>query len=203
MNPMSPTPVRRHPSVSRRIAAALAALAFTPAWGQWADPPRPDSNDPAVECYQAAIGGGREAYACDLAVQVARDSNDPRALSGALGNRAKVLANGDRLAPALDDLDAALDITPDNPDLHGNRGNLLLRLSRPADALVSHDRAVQLAQADPTAYYNRAFSYLALGDLERATDDVATAQALLPQRQPAGGPVSRADTAERGGRRAP
>lgn len=123
-----------------------------------------------------------DAYVCDLAVQMARDGVAPAALATALGNRALVLAADGRLEPALADLQAALEQSPDDPTLYANLGNLLLRMARPADALAAHDRAVDLAPGDPAGYYNRAFSYRALGDARRAQQDVAAARSLATRR---------------------
>lgn len=158
--PMDPQP-------TRPAAAAPAGPLAAPL----ADP----ADDPARACFATARDGGREAYACDLAVQVARDAGTPRALAAALANRSLVLARAGRLQPALEDLDEALAQTPDNADLYGNRGNLLLRLNRPVDALAAYDRAVALRPDDPVVYYNRAFGYRALGEAQRAAEDVARA----------------------------
>lgn len=140
----------------------------------------PPAAVPAPEaCYRAATTGDGDAYDCDLAVQMARDSGSRAALAAALTNRALVLTAEGRLEPALADLDAALAATPDSAAIHGNRGNLLLRLGRPAEALAAYDRAAVLAPRDPTSYYNRAFGHLALGDPGSAEQDVAAARELL------------------------
>lgn len=139
-------------------------------------------------CYQAARSRARDAYGCDLAVQIARDAGDGQRLLAALANRALVLAADDRLEPALADLEEALRLAPDDAALHSSRGNLLLRLGRTADALAAHDRAVELAPQDAGVYYNRAFSLRALGDPARAAEDVRAAGSRL-----AGSAVRRAD----------
>ena len=146
----------------------------------------PDS--PAMTCYRNARQGGGEAFDCDLAVQVARDSGSRTALAAALNNRALMLAREGRLEPALEDLNAAVVQAPDDPALHGNLGNLLLRLGRPADALRAHDRAVALAPDAAAGYYNRAFSYLALSELDRAGQDVAAARSLIGRQNPVAAP---------------
>lgn len=147
---------------------------------------RPSRERPPPEaCYRAAREGREDAYVCDLAVQIARDSGSPQAVAAALANRALVLAREGRLEPALADLDAALAETPDDPVLHGNRGNLLLRAGRPAEALAAHSRAVELAPQDPANYYNRAFSFLALGEPQQAEREVEAARVLLERRRAA------------------
>jgi len=181
---------------------ALLAVAGT-AWAQTPDPEPPSApaepvepwdgepgparpaapSAPDMDCYQAARQRQGDAYVCDLAVQMARDGASRAGLAAALANRALVLAREGRLDPALEDLNAALAQTPDDPALHGNLGNLLLRLGRPRDALAAHDRAVELAPRDARGYYNRAFSYLALADTVRAEQDVAAARALLARRR--------------------
>ncbi len=134
--------------------------------------------DPAGACFEAASAGGRDAYVCDLAVQMARDSGDGPALAAALANRSLVLSTAGRLQPALDDVSEALTLTPTAADLHGNLGNLLLRLGRPSEALNAHDRAIELSPEDPVGYYNRAFSYLALGQPQLADRDLSAARML-------------------------
>lgn len=138
--------------------------------------------EPPLLCYRAARDGHGEAFDCDLAVQMARDSGSPQALAAALSNRALVLTREGRLEPALADLDAAVSATPDNPAVHGNRGNLLLRMGRPDEALAAHHRAVQLAPQDPQGYYNLAFSYIALGEPQQAERELDTVRALLERR---------------------
>jgi predicted Zn-dependent protease len=171
------------------LAAGTALLlAGVPASGE--SPGSRDAADPPTACYRAAVDAGSDVYPCDLAVQMARDGFDARELAAALANRAMVLLRAGRLQAALQDLDAAVQATPDNAQLHGNRGNLLLRLNRPTEALAAHDRAVALAPRDPASYYNRAFSYQALGDSPRASADVASAEVLLSGAPRAGGGAS-------------
>jgi len=149
-----------------------------------------EEENPAARCYYAARSGAARSsgadeatYACDLAVRMARDAaaaGGNTVVVAALTNRALVLARTGRPEPALEDMDAALALAPDDPRLHGNRGNLLLRLERLEDALAAHDRAVTLAPRDPAVYYNRAFVYRALGEPALAAEDVARARQLLP-----------------------
>jgi predicted Zn-dependent protease len=157
---------------------ALLVLAATTGWGEAPQLSTPVT-EPRDDCYRAATEGARDAYPCDLAVQIARDGGDSRELAAALANRAMVLVHARRLDAALEDLNAAVQAAPESADLHGNRGNLLLRMNRAAEALAAHQRAVALAPDDPAVYYNRAFSHLALGDSARAAADVESARVLL------------------------
>lgn len=146
-------------------------------------------------CYEAARSRARDAYACDLAVQVARDAGDRQRLVAALANRALVLTADGRLEPALADLEEALELAPDDAALHSHRGNLLLRLGRAADALAAHDRAVELAPQDAGVYYNRAFSLRALGDSAEAAEDVRAARSRLIEREVRGADIPAGDAA--------
>lgn len=165
-------------------AASVALGVLCPAGIAVAADPARDAGgaeiDPVLACYRAAIGAARQAHDCDLAVQVAR-SGGPRALAGALVNRALVLIRDGRLEAALEDLDQAAAATPDEALVYADRGNLLMRLGRPADALVAHDRAVALAPGDPVSYYNRAFAYRMLGDDANAVTDLERARQLLAE----------------------
>ncbi len=165
--------------------APAAAAEVRPAGGATQARPADSGAESAAErCYRAARGDESDPYVCDLAVQVARNSGSRPALAAALTNRALVLERQDHLDPALADLQSAIEQTPDDPALHGDRGNLLLRLGRPGDALDAYDRAVELAPDDPRGYFNRAFGYRALGQPERAAQDVQIARSLL-ERAPA------------------
>lgn len=206
------------PALLGPVLLALAALPGS-VWCQVAPDPAapfedlpalPEASDsPLLECYHRARGiagrpgravvqQGSDAYACDLAVQMARDSGSRTELAAALVNRALLLAADGRPEPALEDLNAALQQTPDDPAIYGTLGNLLLRLERPADALAAHGRAVDLAPSDPRGYYNRAFSYRALGEPARAEQDVAAARSLLERRR---APVRAPETPAPGGDR--
>ncbi|MDZ7668029.1 MAG: tetratricopeptide repeat protein [Gammaproteobacteria bacterium] len=163
-----------------RIGICAAAGLWAPAWAAEEavqEPPSLEARElrPHNLCYEAARSRAREAYSCDLAVQIARDAGDRQRLLAALANRALVLAADGRLEPALADLDEAVNLAPDDAGLHSRRGNLLLRLGRTADALAAHDRAVELAPEDAGVYYNRAFSLRALGDSAQAAEDVQAA----------------------------
>jgi Flp pilus assembly protein TadD len=162
--------------IGHRTLLLCLALAVAPGVSTSAGVP---PGNPLAGCYEAASAGGDDPYPCDLAVQVARDTGDPRLLAGTLANRAMVLTRLQRFEPALRDLNDAVAAAPDQADLHGNRGNLLLRMGRATEALAAHDRAVALAPRDPAGYYNRAFAYQALGDPARAAADVETARLLL------------------------
>lgn len=175
--------------VTAALALWLTSWAGAPVAAGAETPTRETAQTPAEVCYQAARDGGRDAYACDLAVQVARDAGDRAGLVAALANRSLILRRDNRLEPALEDLNAALGQAPDDAALHSSLGNLLLRLGRPGEALAAHDQAVALAPDDPGTYYNRAFSHRALGDTLRAEEDVAAARARLT-----GVPGSRGDS---------
>jgi Flp pilus assembly protein TadD len=128
---------------------------------------------PHQDCYQAARAGSTAPYACDLAVEAARGAQVPGLLAAALANRALIFTRDGRFDAALEDLNAALQLAPADPALHGNLGNLLLRVGRPADAAAAHDAAARLRPDDPLHRYNQAFSYRALGDPARAARTVA------------------------------
>jgi tetratricopeptide (TPR) repeat protein len=184
--PAAPEAAEPAGEAAASVSAAQASVPESPG----AEPPAEEiTATPAQLCFQAARDGGRDAYACDLAVQVARDAGNRNALVAALVNRSLILRRDNRLEPALEDLNAALGQAPEDAALHSSLGNLLLRLGRASEALAAHNQAVELAPDDPGTWYNRAFSHRALGDTVRAGEDVAASRARLNSM-----PVDRSDS---------
>ena len=62
--------------------------------------------------------------------------------------------------------------------LYAKRARVRYELGRPNDAIADLDRAVIIDNRFATAYYNRAVTYAALGDLQKALSDAAKAVSL-------------------------
>jgi predicted Zn-dependent protease len=150
-----------------RTAALLGALL-----GATAVPASAQPESPHDACFAAARSGSANPFPCDLAAEAGRSEGSDARLAAALANRALIFTAAGRLQAALDDLNSALNLAPDDAALHGNLGNLLLRLGRAADALAAHDTAVRLRPDAALHQYNRAFSYRAVGDADRAAQVV-------------------------------
>jgi tetratricopeptide (TPR) repeat protein len=83
-----------------------------------------------------------------------------------IGRGAALIALG-RHAGALEPLDRAINLLPQDPDAHVQRGVALLRLDRHAEALESFDRALAIRANLPEVLNNRA---VALAALDRPRD---------------------------------
>ncbi len=63
---------------------------------------------------------------------------------------------GGEFSKALDLLDQALALTPDDPDAHGLRGIALSQIQRPDEATAAFRRAITLSPTNAKAYFNLA-----------------------------------------------
>jgi predicted TPR repeat methyltransferase len=81
---------------------------------------------------------------------------------------------------AIDLIDQALAIDPDNAAGWSNRGNALLELKRHADALESYDRALALNPEHADALHNRGLTLHALGRTSEALASYDQALAIRP-----------------------
>jgi len=82
---------------------------------------------------------------------------------------------------ALNLLDKAIALYPDDPSAHSNRGNALRLLGDVLGAYDSYDRAVQLQADHADALYNRGCVALQLGRAEQALADFQAAQIQQPE----------------------
>jgi tetratricopeptide (TPR) repeat protein len=67
--------------------------------------------------------------------------------------KAQILANSNRLPDAVQTLEDARRLEPENPEVHGNLGSLYLKLNRLDDAKQQLQRAVELDPNFADAYY--------------------------------------------------
>lgn len=86
-----------------------------------------------------------------------------------------------QLQQAIDWINKAIALAPQNPSFHFNKGNVLLESKQPQQALASYDKALSLQPGNVQAHNNRGN---ALKDLQRFEEAVASfgqAIALEPQ----------------------
>ncbi len=95
-------------------------------------------------------------------------------------NFANVLHALKRDGEALDALDRALALRPDDANALENRGNALLSLGRPPEALASFDAALARDARRPGALIGRGSARAALGQLNEALADFDAALMLAP-----------------------
>ena len=87
-------------------------------------------------------------------------------------DRARILAELDRYAEALDDLDTAAGEAPEDDDLAAFRAAALRRLGRIDAALEEASRAVALNPENPSAWLEQALARLQSGDAPGARADL-------------------------------
>ena len=79
----------------------------------------------------------------------------------------------------------ALELKPDLAEAYGNLGKLAEMKGNLNAAVELHSRAIQLSPKSPLHYYNRAATYLNLGQTELAGQDLESALQLDPEFDPA------------------
>ncbi|MGH6864830.1 MAG: tetratricopeptide repeat protein [Methyloceanibacter sp.] len=82
---------------------------------------------------------------------------------------------------AIDDFNAAIQLSPENATVYNNRGNALMDLGHPDEAAKDFDRAITLSSNYGAAYNNRGNAYAALGQYDVAFGDFRKAVELMPQ----------------------
>jgi hypothetical protein len=90
------------------------------------------------------------------------------------------LARAVESARALEILEQAKRIAPDDPQIPSEEGRIYLRLSKPVQALTEFGRALALAPRNAEALNNRGAALLALGQKDAAVQDFERALAIDP-----------------------
>ncbi len=83
-------------------------------------------------------------------------------------------------ARALETLEEAKRIAPDDPQIPSEEGRIYLRLGKPVQALTEFGRALALAPQNAEALNNRGAALLALGQKDAAVQDFERALAIDP-----------------------
>jgi len=128
-------------------------------------------NDPALLATRAtvhsALGHAAKALA-DIERACALAPGDPALLT----NRGQILRGFGRDDDALHDFDEALDVESTYYPALFNRGVLKFNQGENAAALANFTAAIAAQPETGGGYYNRAFVYEAMGDLESAKSDM-------------------------------
>ncbi|MGB2931249.1 MAG: tetratricopeptide repeat protein [Methyloceanibacter sp.] len=85
-----------------------------------------------------------------------------------------------RLRAAMDDFNAAVTITPDDPALYNNRGNVLVSLGINEEAIKDFDHSILLFPRYVEAFNNRGNAHFQAGDYLTAFRDFSRAIELRP-----------------------
>jgi tetratricopeptide (TPR) repeat protein len=98
----------------------------------------------------------------------------------ALGNRGIARWRQGNLHAAIDDFNAALRLSPEEPMIYNNRGNVLLELRQYQEATKDFSQAIALLPNYGQAYSNRGNAKFLLGDQAGAIADYTRSIALMP-----------------------
>lgn len=98
----------------------------------------------------------------------------------ALGNRGIAHWRQSDLHAAIDDFNAALRLSPEEPMIYNNRGNVLIELRHYAEAVKDFTQAIALSPSYGQAYNNRGNALFLLGDSAGAIADYTKAVVLMP-----------------------
>jgi tetratricopeptide (TPR) repeat protein len=116
---------------------------------------------------------------CDEAL--ASDSLPLRDRQRTLVNRAVINLHLGLAEMALSDLQSAVDLGFDSPEIEMNRSAALIRLERYEEAVAAATRALEAGLRDEEkAYFNRAVAHERLGRIAEAYDDFRAAAAAAP-----------------------
>ena len=133
----------------------------------------------------------------DIALQTCIDALDTQQISstdlaGVYANLGVMYLRRGAHEFALAEIEYALELDPDNPELFANRGAAQLALRQYGPAIASMTNALSLGTEAPyKAYYNRGAAREALGDLHGALEDYSTALEIHPNWAPAEAEIAR------------
>jgi tetratricopeptide (TPR) repeat protein len=98
----------------------------------------------------------------------------------AFGNRGIARWRLNNPQAAIDDFNAALRLSPEEPMIYNNRGNVLLELHHYEEAAKDFTQAIALSPSYGSAYNNRGNARFLLGDHVGAIADYTKAVTLMP-----------------------
>lgn len=97
-----------------------------------------------------------------------------------LAYRAQIYTLAFRYDDAVADIDAALELDPENPELYVKRGNIILLLYEWDRVLENYNRALELDPVYADAYFYRGILYYSILERENALADFEQYLALAP-----------------------
>lgn len=99
--------------------------------------------------------------------------------------RAQELSESRRWAEALSELDAALEVNPENASWHAHRGYVLDQLERVGDAIAAYEHSLKLHSDDVDVATALGIDLIRAGDYTRAVDVFADLARRNPDYEPA------------------
>lgn len=167
----------------------------------WAQPmPASAGNSAAVDCYNLSVQAVSDMDArfadiqtCDTAVDSGTlSSNDMQAT---LVNRALIYGTLGRLDRARRDLNRAMEIADDIPEIYLNLGNMEFLAENWSQAISHYDQAEALGLVQQhVLYLNRGMALEHSGLLDEAETQYMAALELMPEWQPALNKLQRIET---------
>ncbi|MCW5724976.1 MAG: hypothetical protein KIS81_08450 [Maricaulaceae bacterium] len=140
----------------------------------------------SAACYRGAASGMASTAAlrdCDSALAEDAMSRETRAKT--LINRAVIYLQMERAEEALRDLDAAVAMNFQAPEIHLNYSGAYIRLNRLDEAIEQATLAIESGFSQiHRAYFNRAIAYEEIGDIHAAYADYSRAAELAPEWSP-------------------
>lgn len=133
------------------IASSIVIIAcFIPALAGWAEN---SWTEEAQRCFAIADDPELGIEACTQAINKGGLSDEDLAVT--YSNRAISYQDMDNYKAALKDMDAAIDLMPDDPGHLSNRSTVLIDMKRYTDALETLNAALDIDPFDPYALNNR------------------------------------------------
>jgi tetratricopeptide (TPR) repeat protein len=141
------------------------------------------ADEAALGCHREVTAADPNPEPCDVFLRLTADSlEETLRQAAAHNNRGLILTRLGGLEAALADFEAALALAPGLGAAEVNRGTALLHMGLYPDALKAFENViVNDEEHRATARFNRSFVYRALGELDLAAADLASAaQTDLP-----------------------
>lgn len=165
-----------------RTIFAASVFAFSLAAGSYGQSIVVVGETPAARCYQNAMRsyvGQAALNPCDEALESYQIAASDRQKTWV--NRAVINLHLGDPEQALIDLQEAVDLGFDSPEIEMNRSAALIRLGRFEQAVAAASLAIEAGLDDvEKAYFNRAVAYEHLGRIAEAYDDFTAARDAAP-----------------------
>lgn len=148
---------------------------------------------PAAQvCAESAAQGEVSDLAVDACTRALSEGLNRQGRVAMLINRGVLRLRRSEPGLALQDFDAAIELSPREAEAHQNRGAALIALGQNGPAVAALTEALGLGVQEPQkTYLNRGIAREALGDQRGALEDYTTALEIDPAWAPANAEIAR------------